>query len=152
MAKAWTASWEKSAGELRRKVMTILGGCTSHARSTWRGQKLRLVRITFQPGPRGSTPGPTTVLSGAASCSFKIDEGLNLLGRRARGIEFVVQPFSDQLAGELHPDHPLADAQDLGIVRQDGTLDRIGIVCGHGTDALDLVRGHRDAEAGAADQ
>jgi len=67
-------------------------------------------------------------------------------------VELVIQPLNRQLPRQLVADDLLPHAQDLSVVAQDASLDRIAVVCGDGSDARDLVGRDGDSETRAADQ
>src|SRR5690606_5833636 len=69
-----------------------------------------------------------------------------------RRVEDVAEPLPGQPAGQLDPDHPLPEAEHLGVVAEHRTLHRERVVRGHGADPGHLVGADRDAEPGAADQ
>ena len=55
-------------------------------------------------------------------------------------VEAVGQPFADQATGKLDANHPLAEAEHLGVVGQDGPLHRVRVVSGDRTDPRHFVR------------
>jgi hypothetical protein len=58
----------------------------------------------------------------------------------------------DQLLCKLQPDDTLAEAEDLGIVAEDGTFDRVRIVSGDGPDTSHFICRNSYAETCAADK
>lgn len=70
----------------------------------------------------------------------------------ARSVKDVAQPLLGQVPGKLNADDPLAEAEDLAVVGQDGALDGEGVVAGRGSDALDLVGCNGNTQTGTADE
>jgi hypothetical protein len=68
------------------------------------------------------------------------------------GIKPIPQPLLNQPSRQLQPNDPLPKTQHLSIITQHRSLHTKAIMCSHGTNTSDLVRGDRDAESGAADQ
>ena len=66
-------------------------------------------------------------------------------------VESQIYPLLYQLLCKLQPDDPLAEAEDLGIVAEDGTLDRERIVSGDGSNASHFICSNSYAETCAAD-
>lgn len=77
---------------------------------------------------------------------------IHLLGAGARLVELVAEPVTGQLPCKLNTNDSLAKAEHLRVVALDAPLDAKGIVRRHRPDALDLVGGDGDAQAGAADE
>jgi hypothetical protein len=67
-------------------------------------------------------------------------------------IESQIYPLLYQLLCKLQPDDTLAEAEDLGIVAEDGTLDRVRIVSGDGPNAGNFICRNSYAETCAADE
>src|SRR6266850_5810599 len=72
--------------------------------------------------------------------------GMPLLARVAGGGE-----GADDLPGDLLPDDPGAEAEDVHVVVLDPLMGGVGVVEEPGADAGELVGGHRHAHAAAAD-
>ncbi len=84
--------------------------------------------------------------------AFVRADGLDLVCAGTGGVELVSEPLLCQLPCQLETDNALTHAQDLGVVAQDGTLDRVRVVSSDSPDAIDLVGGDGDTETGAADE
>ena len=67
-------------------------------------------------------------------------------------IESQIHPFLYQFLCQLQPDDTLAEAEDLGIVAEDGTLDRVRVVSGDGPNASHFICRNSYAETCAADE
>ena len=67
-------------------------------------------------------------------------------------IESQIYPLMYQLLCKLQPDDTLAEAEDLGVVAKDGTLDRVRIVSGDGPNASHFICRNSYAETCAADK
>lgn len=79
-------------------------------------------------------------------------DGLYLSSASTARVEFVSQPLLCQLPCQLQADDTLTHAENLGVVAQNGPLDRVGVVGGDGTHAVDLVGGNGDTETGTTDE
>lgn len=64
----------------------------------------------------------------------------------------MAEPLLGEVPSELDTDDTLSEAEDLAVVAENRPLDGEGVHAGSGTDALDLVSGNGDTDAGAADE
>lgn len=83
---------------------------------------------------------------------LQLSNFIDLLRTRAAGVKLVAQPLLRQPPRQLQSDNPLTHAQHLRVVAQHTPLHAEAVVCGDGTNALDLVGCDSDAETGAADE
>lgn len=110
-----------------------------------------------------------------------VADALDLGGRGGAWVKDESEPLLCQLSGELDSDDSLAEAEDLGVVGEDGALDGEAVKStegewdksvtreeghdtkkqrgkhsrvhgGDGSDALDLVGGNGDTDTGTADK
>lgn len=81
--------------------------------------------------------------------------GLNIgnLGGRSRGlVKLVGEPLGHQTSSKLDSNHPLAHAENLGVVGKNGSLDGEGVMCSHGSNTGHLVGGDGDTKTGTTDE
>lgn len=84
--------------------------------------------------------------------SLIVTDSLDLSSRGTLRIEAVGNPFGSQLLSQLNTNDPLTEAEDLGVVAQDGPLDGERVVGSDGTDSRHLVGRDGDAQTGTADE
>lgn len=77
---------------------------------------------------------------------------LDLSSRSTLGVEAVGEPFESELLGQLDTHDTLPEAEHLGVVAEDRTLDGERVVSGDGANARDLVGGDGHAQTCAADE
>ena len=70
----------------------------------------------------------------------------------AAALKLGVEEDIHQLAGKAGAHYTAAHAQGVGVVVAAGVLSAEAVGAAAGTDALDLVGGHADAHAGAAEE
>ncbi len=98
------------------------------------------------------------VLGASAADELKVGvtvvglEGSDLGGGGGGLVEGVAEPLLREAPGQLEPDDAGAEGEDLRVVREDEALNGEGVMRDRGADPGDLVRGHRDAHAGTADE
>lgn len=79
-------------------------------------------------------------------------DGLDLRGRGAVGVELVGHPLVGEALGQLKADNALAEAENLGVIAEDGALNGERVVGSHSTDTAHFVGGNGNSQARAADE
>lgn len=113
------------------------------------------VRLRCMADKVGAPPEPVSTIQISDLLSellLVVLDGLHLRGRGTVGIELVGHPLVGEALGQLKADNALAEAENLGIVAEDGALNGEGVVGSHSTDAAHLVGGNGDSQTGAADE
>jgi hypothetical protein len=83
---------------------------------------------------------------------FVVLNFLDLGSGAGRGVKDVAEPFLSKASGQFDTNDTLAHAENLAVVRQDGSFNGEGVVSSDGPDALDLVCGDSNTETGATNK